>query len=66
MSGFGRDFDGMGRPAIHMDYTDMRALFKRFPEMDPAVCDDPDIRAKGWNKWIKSSASEPYRLRTKI
>lgn len=66
MSGIQRDFEGIGRPALHMDQADMQALMTRFPELDPVENPDAEIRGKCWLKWIRSSASEPYRLRTKL
>lgn len=56
----------MGRWAIHMDEWDERALYSRYPELDPAENQDAELRNKLWMKWINSSASEPYRVRDKI
>jgi len=56
----------IGRWVLHMSHADQKALYARYPEMDPAVNDDKEIRAKEFMKWMKSSASEPYRTGAKI
>lgn len=61
-----KDMEGLGRWALHMSDVDELALFKRFPELDPKVNTDQQLCDKAWLKFIASSASEPYRVRTKI
>lgn len=63
-----KDMEGLGRWALHMSDADERALFARFPELDPANYDETnmDYCDSQWLKFIKSSASEPYRVRTRI
>ena len=56
----------VGRWVLHMDHHDQQALYDRYPEMDPAVNDDTESRNKAFMKWMKSSASEPYRTGAKI
>ena len=66
LSGFTKDFEGIGRPALHMDVTDLYALYERFPELDPIQNPDAMYRAKCWKRWMASSASQPYRVRDRI
>ena len=38
---------------------DLVKLKRKYPELDS---DDMQIKAKAWNKILKSSESEPYRV----
>ena len=63
-----KDMEGLGRWALHMSDEDELALYMRFPQLDPKHYDETnmDLCDREWLKWIKSSASEPYRVRDKI
>ena len=50
----------------HMDQADLIALYERYPELDPVQNTDKTAHRKAWERWMKGSASEPYRLRTKL
>ena len=65
MSGGARTSDGVAG-AFHIAMEDLPALYERFPELDEAQNTDERERAKAWKRWQKNSASEPYRLRTKL
>ena len=65
MSGGARTSDGVAA-AFHIATEDFPAIYARFPELDPAQNPDERIRAECWKRWQKNSASEPYRLRTKL
>ena len=56
----------IGRWTLHMSQQDQQGLYRRYPEMDPAMNDDAEQRNKLFLSWMKSSASEPYRTGTKI
>jgi len=57
-----KDLEGLGRACLQMEIGDLKALYQRFPELDPNQNTDPRDAAKHWKKWMKSSASEPYRI----
>ena len=38
---------------------DLAKLKRKYPELDS---DDMQIKAKAWNKFLKSSESQPYRV----
>ena len=65
MSDAARTSDGVAA-AFHIGMDDLPALFERFPELDERQNPDERSRAEAWKKWHRNSASEPYRLRTKL
>ena len=65
MSGGARTSD-FGYAAFHIGPEDEKALYERFPELDEKQNTDPAYLKKCWERWGKSSASEPYRLRSKL
>lgn len=65
MSGAARTSDGVAA-AFHIAAEDEPALYERFPELDKTQNTDERARAEAWKKWQRNSASEPYRLRTKL
>ena len=65
MSGAARTTDGVAAVA-HIDESDLAALYERYPELDASQNTDKVSHRRAWERWLKGSASEPYRLRTKL
>jgi len=63
-----RSLDGIrdlsfGRWCLTIDDADYQALTQRFPELSFENGEiDKDLRTRAWRRFMKSSASEPYRV----
>lgn len=52
--------EALGRPALTIPEMDYWELIKKYPDLDPQN-GDTDTQTKAWLKFMRSTASIPYR-----